>query len=183
MVWSDVIDASWAHKKKYVLPTIEQCESLYSLIRAILDTNDPYIKVPIHFPNIQDGYKFYIGASKNCSKPTPGIYCHHNIGNHADGSFLLFYTFLKEMTCNSAGNMLYQDGRNKESSIADITKLYNICKEEMMSNKIWIDISKYINSCQEIELPELPWTEEDEIQVMDLCPGTYESLTSEPICK
>lgn len=162
--WDTVIDAPWAHKKKYVVPTKEQAESFTQLVLWCVNGDVPGISVPRIWPSV-DGNKFYMGPAPKCKKPTQGIYSHHNIGNHADGSWLVLYAWMR-IEAGLSAYLAYDEAIRRSKDV-----------------KSYIDIGDLINQSKMVYVPPLPWTEEDELQLEDLCPGTWSSLTSEPVCK
>jgi hypothetical protein len=94
-----VIDAVWAHKGKYILPTRVQMESVWRLIQHLEVEFD---EIPIEFPCVaRDGtgdnrrqFVFRWGRHKEHTKP--GITAHHR-HHHADGLFAEHYCFMRSL--------------------------------------------------------------------------------------
>jgi len=162
--WNKIINAPWAHKKKYVVPTKEQAESFAQFVLWCTSGDVSGINVPRIWPCI-NGNKFYMGPVAACKNPTPGIYSHMNIGNHADGAWLVLYAWLR-IEVGLSEYLAYEEAIRRAEGV-----------------KSYIDISDLSYREPLLYTPTLPWTDEDEKQVGDFCPGTIGSLTSEPICK
>jgi hypothetical protein len=88
--WTDFIDAPWADKGKYCVPTAEQSEAVCGLVDWLTSENSKL--------NIS---KDWVGVSGNKivfgrMSPTQasGVYAHHYFG-HADGCWLALYTWLR----------------------------------------------------------------------------------------
>ncbi len=97
--WQRVIDAPWAHKGRYVLPTEGQCEALRGLVDAITEASDEGargLNVPRYFWGLEDG-RFRMGPMpRRFPRSTSGILAHHQYGHHADGAFPALYCVLRE---------------------------------------------------------------------------------------
>jgi len=92
MAWSTVIDAPWAHEKKYVLPTPAQAEAVSRFIEWVtlpasgLDIPRTWIGL--------NGTALAMGPVESAAKLRPGLYAHHYFG-HADGAWLVLYAWLR----------------------------------------------------------------------------------------
>jgi hypothetical protein len=85
--WHEVIDARWAHGRRYVLPTLEQCRSLVTLIEWLV-----VLGMPDEWPGIIDG-EFCLREIKG-KHERRGIWSHQQVGDHSDGSFPLLVAYL-----------------------------------------------------------------------------------------
>jgi hypothetical protein len=92
MAWSTVIDAPWAHKKKYVLPTPAQAEAVARFIEWVTSRASG-LAIPRTWIGLA-GSKLAMAEVESASKLRPGIYAHHYFG-HADGSLLVLYAWLR----------------------------------------------------------------------------------------
>jgi hypothetical protein len=92
MPWSRVIDAPWAHKKKYVLPTPAQAEAVARFVEWVTSPASG-LSIPRTWIGLA-GNKLAMAEVESASKLRPGIYAHHYFG-HADGSLLVLYAWLR----------------------------------------------------------------------------------------
>lgn len=87
--WTRVIDAAWADKGKYIVPTIEQCLAVSNLIQTITTTG----MVPRHWVGWKNNTLAMSKLPADRQSRTPGIWAHTYFA-HADGAFLILYTIL-----------------------------------------------------------------------------------------
>lgn len=89
--WSDVIDAPWAHEKRYVLPTPASAEACSRWIAwQTSDACPELVRVPRVWPGLADGRM----AMGRVSPARVGILAHTYFG-HADGAWLVLYAWLR----------------------------------------------------------------------------------------
>ena len=81
-----VINAIWAHKKKYILPSSRMLDTIWKLVSWTTE----HTEVPLTFPATEDG-KFRWGRGE---WKKPGIVAHHRSA-HADGCFVEHYCQLR----------------------------------------------------------------------------------------
>lgn len=94
MPWGRTINAPWAHKGQYVLPTMAQAESL-SLTIDYLTSPASGLSVPKVWIGLdRERGRFAMGRVKGAEKTSPGIYAHHYFG-HSDGAFPVLYSWLR----------------------------------------------------------------------------------------
>lgn len=86
-----VIDAVWAHKRRYILPTQEQMGTLWTVVQWLASER---AGVPLAFPAVT-GPDFYWGRVKVSPKAS-GIVAHHRSA-HADGLFAEHYLLCRNM--------------------------------------------------------------------------------------
>lgn len=94
--WGQVINAPWAHKGRYVLPTHAQCEAVYLLCEALWHASahhTPGLAIPRQVWGEQGG-RYQMGPVK-LDKSTPGLLAHHHYGGHADGAWPTLYVTLR----------------------------------------------------------------------------------------
>ena len=91
--WSTVIEAPWAHKKRYVLPTPEQAETTAALVGWLTSTEAKGLCIPRCWVGLADG-ALAMGRVPRSRRRNPGIYAHHYFG-HADGAWLVLYAWLR----------------------------------------------------------------------------------------
>lgn len=162
--WKRTIQASWAHKGAYVLPTPESAETVAQLVDWMTSSPAAGLTIPFHWPGVVRDVVQMRGVEA-CRKPVQGVYAHHHIGNHADAAWLCLYAYLRLVA-----------GLSPE-------RAYEEAAERAEGRRWTADVSDLVlASRQPPELPPMPWTEEEEKQLEDLCPGTWASLTSEPVC-
>ena len=92
--WKDVIqNAPWAAGGKYLVPTPEQSEAVCQLV-GWLCGSDSGLSIPQLFVGLQGGTTLSMGPLAPAKILSPGIYAHHYFG-HADGAWLVMYTWLR----------------------------------------------------------------------------------------
>lgn len=92
MAWSTVIDAPWAHKKKYVLPTPAQAEAVARFVEWATSPASG-LAIPRTWIGLA-GTKLAMAEVESAAKLKPGVYAHHYFG-HADGSLLVLCAWLR----------------------------------------------------------------------------------------
>jgi hypothetical protein len=120
--WGRVIDAPWAHEKKYVLPTPAQAEAVAALVGWTTSAPAAGIQVPRRWVGLRNGY-FALGLVTGAEKPTPGIFAHQYFG-HADGSFLVLYAWLR-LEAGLAPNIAFEEAVKRTTGVrrADVRAL------------------------------------------------------------
>ena len=91
--WTQVINAGWAHEKRYVVPTPQQAEAVAQLIGWITSPAVTGLGIPRTWIG-RSGATVALGRVTGADKLRPGIYAHTYFG-HADGSWLVLYAFLR----------------------------------------------------------------------------------------
>lgn len=114
MPWKRVIDAPWAHKKRYVVPTLQQLSTLVRFIQAVTDVEAGMVHVPRDWPGVTET-RVCTDDNLQLSKRSismgrlnmayhdrdsePGIWA-HGYTEHADGFFpVLFCWLVMEYGC------------------------------------------------------------------------------------
>lgn len=92
MAWATVIDAPWAHKKKYVLPTPTQAEAVAQFVEWVTSPVSD-LAIPRTWIGLA-GTKLAMAEVEGASQLRPGLYAHHYFG-HADGAWLVLYAWLR----------------------------------------------------------------------------------------
>jgi hypothetical protein len=95
--WEKVIDARWAHGRKYVVPVVEQLEALYQLLTFLTQTKTERFDVPWSIIGLDVAKKRLSMSRVPWTKwgKKPGIYAHAAFA-HADGAFPLLYCLIRE---------------------------------------------------------------------------------------
>jgi len=91
--WSTVIEAPWAHKKRYVLPTATQAEATAAIVDWLTSSKTDSLCIPRCWVGLADGI-LAMGRVPRSRRRNPGIYAHHYFG-HADGAWLVLYAWLR----------------------------------------------------------------------------------------
>ncbi len=91
--WSGIITAGWAHKGRYVLPTQRQAEALSLLVEWLTSPSARGLSIPRTWIGARQGY-LAMGRMPDGIRPRPGIYA-HTYFRHADGAWLVLYTWLR----------------------------------------------------------------------------------------
>lgn len=92
--WSLVIDAPWAHKGKYTVPTAEQVEATYLLTAWLTSEDAVGLEIPRIWPGMMPQGRIAFGPVAAATQRAPGIYAHYYFG-HADGAWLALYCWLR----------------------------------------------------------------------------------------
>lgn len=164
-VWNRVIKAGWAHRKEYVLPTIESAEATFRLVDWLTRKPAPGLDIPLVWRGMLGSAFHFQPVAALQSGALPGVYSHLHVGNHADGSWLNLYCVLR-LEHGMSPWEVYEVAASEATGTAWLCNLARFPRIERGS----------------IEVPPMPWTEEHERQLEDVCPGSWASLTSEPVC-
>lgn len=135
--WDRVIDAPWAHKKRYVVPTFEQCRSLVHLVDALTGWRTPDVALELKWPGLRhlEG-----GRRQMCMQRIPrlhqsvwdrgtGIWA-HGYTAHADGAFPTLVCYL------ALRNRWFSDHIE-----LDIPAAYERAIELATNAKRWVEVS------------------------------------------
>lgn len=160
--WGRTIKATWAHRSEYTLPTRASAETVAQL--ALWLAAVPWLDVPLRWPSML-GTTAHFQPVEACAKPTPGVYAHQHCGAHADGAWLVLYAWLR-IEAGLTPEQAYEEAARRAEGKRWTASLADVAVEP-----------------RTLELPPMPWTEQDEVQLEDLCPGTFAAMVSEPVCR
>lgn len=109
MPWTKVLDAPWAHKKRYVVPTLAQLSTLVRFIQAVTEVQAGDVYIPRLWPGVTTHSECTAdnllltkrtmamgklkGLSKHDIQTEPGIWA-HAYTEHADGCFPVLFCWL-----------------------------------------------------------------------------------------
>lgn len=85
-----VIDAPWAHKGKYIVPTDEQLEAVWTTIQAICAE----FSIPVVFPGVKADGALHFVWGRIPVHEVPGVMAHHRWA-HSDGLYPEHYCWLR----------------------------------------------------------------------------------------
>ena len=91
-----VLSAPWAAGGEYVVPTIESAETVKKMIEFFTTPREnmpPRLQIPLKWIGLING-RMALGRVAMAAKTSPGIYAHMYF-EHADGSWLLLYAWLR----------------------------------------------------------------------------------------
>lgn len=88
--WTAVIDAPWAQRGRYVVPTLAQLEATAQLVAWLTLDAPESVRVPMEWPGL-DGSSMRMGRVTGARR---GIVAHTYVG-HADGAFPTLYAWLR----------------------------------------------------------------------------------------
>ena len=91
--WRRTIDAPWAHKDVYVLPTPAQAEAVACLIGWLASPAAQGLDIPRRWFGVEAG-RVRMGRVDGAEQRRPGIYAHHAFA-HADGAWPVLYAWLR----------------------------------------------------------------------------------------
>jgi hypothetical protein len=111
LVWADVIDAPWAHKGRYVLPTPAQAETCSRWIDFATAPGSP-VGVPREWPGLSGGF-MSMGRVK--APLRRGIVAHCYFA-HADGAWLVLYAWLR-IVCALGPAAAYAEAKRRATGV------------------------------------------------------------------
>jgi hypothetical protein len=129
MAWSTVIDAPWAHKKKYVLPTPAQAEAVARFVEWVTSPAAG-LAIPRTWIGLA-GTKLAMAEVESAAKLKPGVYAHHYFG-HADGSLLVLYAWLR-LEAGLAPDVAFAEAVRRGTGVrwnVDLADLIGAAKKE-----------------------------------------------------
>lgn len=94
--WKHVIAAPWAAGGKYVIPTRASAEAVKRMIEFFTTPREGMpdrLAVPLLWVGLRNG-RMALGRVAGAEKTSPGIYA-HSYFTHADGSWLVLYSWLR----------------------------------------------------------------------------------------
>ena len=91
--WKRVIDAPWAHRGRYVVPTPEQAESTARLVRLLTGGEVKGLAIAQRWRGLA-GARLAMGRVADGDRRTPGIWA-HSYFHHADGAWPVLYAWLR----------------------------------------------------------------------------------------
>lgn len=91
--WKRIIDAPWAHQRRYVVPTPEQAETTAQLVRLLTSDDVEELSIPRTWRGLS-GTRLAMSRLADGDQRVPGIYA-HTYFHHADGAWLVLYTWLR----------------------------------------------------------------------------------------
>lgn len=91
--WDTVIEAPWAHKGLYVVPTAPQAEAAAQLTQMVCAHPHWRLEVPLVHRGLR-GRRFMLSELSPDGRPA-GVYAHQHLGGHADGAWLALYTWMR----------------------------------------------------------------------------------------
>lgn len=91
--WKRVIEAPWAHRRRYVVPTVEQAEATAQLLELLTSGSIEGLAIPRVWRGLAET-SLAMGRLEDGERRVPGIYAHTYFG-HADGAWLVLYSWLR----------------------------------------------------------------------------------------
>jgi len=91
--WQRVIDAPWAHQKRYVVPMPEQAEATTELLRLLTAGDIAGLAIPPVWRGLTEN-RLSMNRLADGDVRKPGIYA-HTYFHHADGAWLVLYAWLR----------------------------------------------------------------------------------------
>ncbi len=121
--WKRVINAPWAHRGSYVVPTFEQVEATSKLIAWLTSDNANELQIPREWIGYTGG-TLRMGRVAGADARRPGVYAHHFF-HHADGLFPVLYAWLR-LEAGLAPSTAYEEairratGATKQIDVSDL---------------------------------------------------------------
>ncbi|MEZ4442339.1 MAG: N-acetylmuramoyl-L-alanine amidase [Polyangiaceae bacterium] len=91
--WQRIIDAPWAHQKRYVVPTPEQAEATADLVQLLTAGDIAGLAIPRTWRGLT-GTRLSMNRLADGDVRKPGVYA-HTYFHHADGAWLVLYSWLR----------------------------------------------------------------------------------------
>ncbi len=91
--WKRIIDAPWAHQRRYVVPTPEQAEATAQLVRLLTSGVVEGLSIPCTWRGLS-GTRLAMSRLADGDQRVPGVYA-HTYFHHADGAWLALYAWLR----------------------------------------------------------------------------------------
>lgn len=91
--WKRIIEAPWAHQRRYVVPTPEQAEATAQLVRLLTSDDVEELSIPRTWRGLS-GTRLAMSRLADGDQRVPGIYA-HTYFHHADGAWLVLYAWLR----------------------------------------------------------------------------------------
>lgn len=91
--WKRIIDAPWAHQRRYVVPTPEQAEATAQLVQLLTSGDLDGLSIARTWRGIS-GTRLAMSRIADGDQRVPGIYA-HTYFHHADGAWLALYAWLR----------------------------------------------------------------------------------------
>jgi len=128
--WDTTIEAHWAHKNKYILPTAFQAEAVYQLVKALTEFKADRFDIPRNWIGFDaKRQRFDMSRLWRARFPLPGIMAHSTFG-HADGAWPMLYCVLRD----------WYDLRHTQLSEGGAVWAYNKAKKLGTTTKQWADL-------------------------------------------
>lgn len=106
--WRTTIEARWAHKRQYVVPTPEQAESLYLLVANLRFLSKPRFDISNKYIGLNPKkQRLAMSRVTRARWHVGGIMAHAAFG-HADGSWPLLYCILRDTVLIKSPNWAYE---------------------------------------------------------------------------
>lgn len=91
--WKRIIDAPWAHRQRYVVPTPDQAEATAQLVELLTSGDADGLSIPRAWRGIA-GTRLAMSRMADGEQRVPGVYA-HTYFHHADGAWLALYAWLR----------------------------------------------------------------------------------------
>jgi len=115
--WTDVIEAPWAHRGGYVLPTRAQAEATAQLLAWLSgpQANAAELAIPRRWVGVDGTTLALCALPRDRRAPAPGIWA-HGYAAHADGWWPLLYAWLR-LEGRLASDAAYDEARRVATGI------------------------------------------------------------------
>jgi hypothetical protein len=124
--WQRVIDAPWAHQKRYVVPTPEQAEATTELVRFLTAGNIAGLAIPRAWRGLT-GTRLSMNRLVDGDVRKPGIYA-HTYFHHADGAWLVLYSWLRVEAALSACDA-YDEATGRATGVRRYVELADLMSD------------------------------------------------------
>ncbi len=111
--WSRVIEAPWAHRGRYVLPTPDQAEATARLVGWLTSPAAEGLSIPGTWIGLT-GSRLALGRIPGGDERRPGIWA-HTYFHHSDGAWLVLYAWLR-LEAGLAPCVAYEEAARRATS-------------------------------------------------------------------
>ena len=124
--WKRIIDAPWAHQKRYVVPTPEQAEATAQLVRLLTSGDVEGLSIPRTWRGLS-GPRLAMSRLADGDQRAPGIYA-HTYFHHADGAWLVLYAWLR-LEAGMPGCIAYEEAIRRATDVRRFVDLADLMSD------------------------------------------------------
>lgn len=127
--WKRIIDAPWAHQRRYVVPTPEQAEATAQLVQLLTSGDMDGLSIPKTWRGIS-GTCLAMSRIRDGDQRVPGIYA-HTYFHHADGAWLVLYAWLR-LEAGMTECMAYEEAIRRATGVRRYVDLADIMTQAVV---------------------------------------------------
>lgn len=124
--WKRIIDAPWAHQRRYVVPTPEQAEATAQLVRLLTSDDVEELSIPRTWRGLS-GTRLAMSRLADGDQRVPGVYA-HTYFDHADGAWLVLYAWLR-LEAGMPGCIAYEEAIRRTTGVRRFVDLVDLMSD------------------------------------------------------